>query len=118
MGTLVIERALRFKCRRHAGCDAASWREGPDNFAPPRPACSHKVIQEAVNQMLVKNTFIPEALEIKLQGLELDAPFCGRVGKRNSSEIRLSGLWAEAGEFGTDDFNHVFPAWILIWKSF
>src|SRR5262249_35088684 len=80
------------------------------HLAAHRLACGDEVVEQSIRHLLVEDALIAEALEVEFQGLELDARFTGCVRERDCAEIRLTGLWADAGELGTDDLDGKFPA--------
>src|SRR5207244_1027157 len=74
----------------------------------------HKVIEQSVDKVFVKNTLIPKALQIKFQRFELDAAFGRRVSECNLSKIGLPCLRTKARELRADDFDGIVPAGVLI----
>src|SRR5207249_11221730 len=54
---------------RHGRRNPAARRESSGYAAALRLSCGHEIIQQAIDQMLVKNSFIAKALQVELERL-------------------------------------------------
>jgi hypothetical protein len=89
------------------GRNAAARREAGRHFHPARLTDAAQVIQYIIGQGLVKDAFVPIALQVEFQALELDATAVGAVLDGDLAEVRLPCPRADAGEFRTADGNGV-----------
>src|SRR4051812_47491314 len=69
--------------RGDRGRDAAARRERADDPAARRLARRHEVVEQAVDDRLVKDALVAVALQIELQRLQLHAAGRRRVGERD-----------------------------------
>jgi len=51
----------------HGRRNPAARREISGDAAALRLTCRHEIVQQAIDQVLVKNSFIAKALQVKLQ---------------------------------------------------
>ena len=66
-----------------------------------------QIIQNFVCHCLVKDSLVTVALQIEFKRLKLNTNFVWAVFKVNSCKVRLTGYWANAGEFVTDVLDDV-----------
>ncbi len=70
--------------------DPAAKIEVPDDLHPLRLHCHYQVVENPVHGSLVKNPVVPEAPQVELQALELDADFGWYIRDPDDPEIRSS----------------------------
>lgn len=78
----------------------------------------HKVIQNAIGDILVENAFVSKLLQIKLEAFKFHTLFVGNVPEDERPKIRLPGLGAHGRELRALDFDVVFPVGKGIVKAF
>jgi len=100
---------VQFIFRKYLCGDSAARRKPRGYLHPSRFALACQIIQYIICQRLVKDTFVPIALHIEFQTLQLYAKFIGTVFDNNLTEVRLSGFWADARKLRAVDCNCVVP---------
>jgi len=94
---LVLRRLI---LRNHGGANATTDVEVTLDAGTPRMNRRHQVVQDAVDDGLVKGTLVAVRPQVQLPRLELDAKLVGHVLDANRGEIGLTGLGTKAGELG------------------
>lgn len=77
-----------------------------------------EIIHDPVGNGLVEVTFIPEGPEVELERLQFDAQPVRHIGEREGREVRLTGLWTEAGKLGARHLDLVVAPGFRIGKRF
>jgi len=75
---------------------------------------SYDVLEDAVDGILVENSYISVGMDVRFESLQLEAMLVWFVVKGDSSEVRQVGLGANGCVFWDDDCN--FVSLILIGK--
>jgi len=86
---LVLRRLI---LRNHGGANATTDVEVTLDAGTPRMNRRHQVVQDAVDDGLVKGTLVAVRPQVQLPRLELDAKLVGHVLDANRGEIGLTGL--------------------------
>jgi len=63
-------------------------------------ASLHKIVQNSVDDLFVKRSFVAIGPKVKLERLELHAQFRRHITNADGGKIRLSRARADAGKFG------------------
>ena len=83
-----------------------------------RATSSHKIIQDPIRCMLVKDSRITKRNKVELKRLQLNNAGVGNVTDPNLRKIRLSSTGADTSELWTDDFDFVLATLIFIGDDF
>src|SRR5438105_4310046 len=86
---------------------AASDGELPDHRHLPRLQQRHQIVQDLIDDGLVKNPLVSIRKIIELEAFHLDTQLVWHITNRDRRKIRLAGDGTEAGEFGEDEFDDV-----------
>src|SRR5581483_9172679 len=81
----------------HGGGDAAARGEGPHDLAAPRRARLDEVVEQPIDDRLVEAALGAVALQVELEGLQLDAQLIGDITEGDGAEVGLAGLGTQAG---------------------
>ena len=65
-----------------------------------RIAGFHKIFENDIYHVLVKDLYFAKRIDIELEAFELDAPLVGNIFKADHSEIRKFGEWTDGRELG------------------
>ena len=84
---------------------------------PPRLARRRQFIQNAIDNRLVENSFVPEREVVQLERLQLDARLTRHVLHLNRREVRLTRLGADARELGANVLDRVRAHWRRVGKG-
>ena len=109
---------LFFVFRRDDAVNTAARSEFARYLHPPRSARRHKVIQDAIDHVFVKDADVAVGLKVKLQTLQLDAEFVGDVFDFDCAEVRLGGFRADGSEFRRDVFDNIIAPRMRIVECF
>ena len=77
-----------------------------------------EVIHDDIHAVLMEITVITEAEKIEFQGLAFHHVLIRDIGNINGRKVRLSRLWAEAGEFRTVELDEIVTICVLIGDAF
>src|SRR6185369_846896 len=83
-----------------------------------RPARAHKIVENLIDNRLVKSPLIAIGPKIKFQGFELDAELVGNVINSNSGEIGLAGAGTKTGKLRTLHVDLIVAFRVRIGKAF
>ncbi len=97
----------------HVGVDPAADVEFGGDPHEAWVAGGDKIAQHLVGHLFMECPFVTERPDVHLQRLEFDAALFWHVVNIDGREVRLAGLWAEAGEFRDADADGVVA--ILVW---
>ncbi len=100
------------------GADAATGREGSDEFHPPRLQCGNEMVEDGVRHVFIKDARVAKALQVHLQALEFHALFVWRIRERKRAEIGLPCFGANRSELGAYDFDYIIPLRELVVERF
>ncbi len=78
--------------------NAAPRRECRRDLAPARLERLHKVVENCVGDVFVKDALIAEGRQVKFQRLRFQYALSGDVFDGERGEIGLPGCWANTGE--------------------
>jgi hypothetical protein len=92
------------------GCNAAAGGELRGDPHPPGAAGRNKVIEDIVGQPFIEDALVAETLHIVFETLEFNALLVWYILNRDLPEIRLSGLWTDAGKLRAVDRDGIVPA--------
>ena len=85
------------------GGDAAAGAEVADDFGPDGVAGFDDVVEDLVDDVLLKDAEVAVSEEILLEGLEFEAGLAGHVADGEAAEVGKAGLGADGGELGVVD---------------
>jgi len=77
----------------------------------------NEIVQDAIGNIFVKDTFIAKFLQVEFEALELYAFHIGNIAKGQCSKVRLARFWAHGGEFRAYDLDMVFTVWKRVIKT-
>src|SRR5688572_271969 len=83
-----------------------------------RPASFDEIVENLIDDILVKHALRAKRPEIELQRLELDAQLVGYIADPNGAKVRLSGTRANTSEFRTLHMDFIVARGPGVWKSF
>jgi len=89
------------------GRDAAARAEVADDLGPDGIAGFDHIVENLVDDVLLKDTEVAVGEEIFLQRLQLEAGLTGHVADGDAAKVGQAGLGADAGELGIIDENLV-----------
>jgi hypothetical protein len=89
------------------GGDAAARTEVADYFGPDRVAGFDDVIEDLVDDVLLKDAEVAVGEEIFLEGFQLEAGLARHVSDGDAAKVGEAGLGADAGELGVVDEDFV-----------
>src|SRR5262249_6854669 len=92
------------------GGDAAAGGEGADDPAFAGCAGGDEIVEQAVDDGLGEGDDAAGEVEGEVRGVQVGAGVIGDVAEGDGAEVGVSGLGAEAGEFGADDLDGVVAA--------
>ena len=77
-----------------------------------------EITHDDIHAVLMEIAVIAEAEKIELQGLAFHHVLIGDIGNINGRKVRLSCLWAEAGEFRAVELDEIVTIRVLIRDAF
>jgi hypothetical protein len=77
----------------------------------------HQIIQNAIDNVLMKPPLFPEGPEVRLERLQFDAHFFWDISDSNRGKIGLARKGTETGKLGTFQADLVVSAWSRIGKG-
>jgi len=83
-----------------------------------RIAGAHEVLENYVDDMLVKDLHVSKGIDVKLETLQLDATFVGNILEADRGEIRKVGEGADGRELSDFEIDFYLPAGKLVSESF
>jgi len=89
------------------GGDAAARTEVADYFGPDRVAGFDDVVEDLVDDVLLKDAEVAVGEEIFFEGLQLEAGLARHVSDGDAAKVRQTGLGTDAGELGIVDEDFV-----------
>jgi hypothetical protein len=89
------------------GGDASAGAEVADDLCPDGIAGFDDVVEDLVDDVLLKDAEVAVCEEILLEGLELEAGLAGHVADGEAAEVGQAGLGADGGELGVVDEDFV-----------
>jgi len=105
-------------CNGNNGVDTASDVEVGNQLHGAGLASLDEVVQDPVRDRLVEVALVPEGPEVEFERFQLDAQLVRDIGERQGREVRLAGLWAEAGKLRTGHVDLVIAPGLRIGKGF
>lgn len=97
---------------------AAAGVEGGNDFHPSWMSHGNEVVEDRVGDVFVIDALVAEALQVKLEALQFDADFVGRVGDRNRAEVGLARFRTDGRELRRGDFDLIIAIGKLILEGF
>jgi hypothetical protein len=85
------------------GGDAAAGTEVADYFGPDRIAGFDYVVEDLVDDVLLKDAEVAIGEEVFLEGFQFKAGLAGHVADGDAAEVGEAGLGAYGGELGVVD---------------
>ena len=94
---------------RDHGVHIAPGVEISHQLHPAGRGCRHQIIKDAIDHLLMGDGLIAPAVDVQLEGLELQHFGTGLIGELQAGEIGIAGERTLTGEFGQRD-RHVVRA--------
>src|ERR1700761_4389979 len=85
------------------GGDAAAGAEVADDDGPDWVAGFDYVVEDLVDDVLLKDAQVAIGEEVLLEGLQFEAALAGHVADGDAAEVGQAGLGADGGELGVVD---------------
>src|SRR5207249_10408790 len=101
----------------HCRLNVSAHIEIAFNLYAQRIARVHKIFEDQVDDMLVKNFYVAKRIDVELQTLQLDSTFVRRVLDPNRGKVGEVGERADAGELGYLEIDFDFFSGKLVRKS-
>lgn len=98
--------------------EAAAWQEFTPYFDVFGVHQSNEIFHDDVHAVLVKSPVIAEAEEVKLQALAFDQLLIRNIAQVDGGKVGLTGYGAQAGKFGTIEFDHRVVLRMLVVEAF
>ena len=98
----------------HLGGDPTTAVEVTDDGGIARGDGSDNVVQDLVDQVLVEDATLAEALEVILEATELDAPCIWSVSHSNGAKVGLASHRTNACELRCVESDRVVTVRVLI----
>src|SRR5437867_7200004 len=107
----LLPRGLLLPVTRAHGCfDVSAHIKVALNLYAQRIAGVHKIFENDIHYVLVKNLHVAERIDVKLQTLQFDAAFVRHVREANRGKVRKVRVGADAGELGNLKIDSDFAA--------
>lgn len=98
--------------------EAASGEEFAPYFDVPGMEQFNQVGHDDIHTIFMEVAVISETEEVKLERFTFYHVLVRDIGNINGSKIRLAGFRAQAGKFGTVEFDEIIPVCMFIGNSF
>src|SRR5215470_14358818 len=93
------QRLLFFVARLHRGFDIAAHVEVAFDLYAQWIAGVHKIFEDHIDDVFVKDLHVPKRIDVELQTLQLNAALVRSVFDANGREVRKVRKRTDAGEF-------------------